>query len=117
MIARTFVNTNVLLYAHDADAGGKASASLRGFTYTVAGRQWVPEHTRNYGTWAHTATTTETVLRATGIGEVYQLSFWDSLILAAAEQDGASVVLSEDLNNGQIIAGLRVVNPFEVRTG
>jgi len=34
------------------------------------------------------------------------------MILAAAEQDGARQLLSEDLNHGQVIAGIRVVNPF-----
>jgi predicted nucleic acid-binding protein len=40
------------------------------------------------------------------------VAFWDGMILAAAEQDGASELLSEDLSHGQIIAGIRVVNPF-----
>jgi predicted nucleic acid-binding protein len=41
-----------------------------------------------------------------------QLSFWDSLILAAAASAGSSTVLSEDLNPGQTILGVRVKNPF-----
>jgi predicted nucleic acid-binding protein len=41
-----------------------------------------------------------------------QISFWDALIVASAEQDDATVIYSEDLNSGQVIAGIKVVNPF-----
>jgi hypothetical protein len=41
-----------------------------------------------------------------------QVSFWDSLILAAARSAGCSTVLSEDLNPGQAILGVKVQNPF-----
>ena len=41
-----------------------------------------------------------------------QLSFWDSLILAAASSAGCSTVVSEDLNSGQIVLGVKVQNPF-----
>jgi predicted nucleic acid-binding protein len=41
-----------------------------------------------------------------------QLSFWDALILAAAASAGCGVVLSEDLNPGQVILGVKVQNPF-----
>lgn len=41
------------------------------------------------------------------------ISFWDALIVAAAGRSGATRVLSEDLNPGQVIAGVTVVNPLE----
>jgi len=41
-----------------------------------------------------------------------QLSFWDSLILAAAASAGCSTVFSEDLASGQAILGVRVQNPL-----
>ena len=41
-----------------------------------------------------------------------QLSFWDALIIVAARRGGASVLLSEDLQHGQDIEGIRVENPF-----
>jgi predicted nucleic acid-binding protein len=40
------------------------------------------------------------------------ISFWDSLILVAARRSGAALVYTEDLQHGQTIAGLRIVNPF-----
>ena len=70
------------------------------------------EIVRNYAIWVRQPLTPTTVLRASEIGEAYRLSFWDSLILAAAEQEGAAVLLSEDLSHGQTIAGIRVTNPF-----
>lgn len=45
------------------------------------------------------------------------ISFWDALIVAAAARGGVTRVLSEDLNAGQIISGVRVVNPFDWRAG
>jgi predicted nucleic acid-binding protein len=56
--------------------------------------------------------TAETFLRALAIHARYQVSHWDSLILAAAVESGCSIVYSEDLNHGQEYAGIRVVNPF-----
>ena len=44
---------------------------------------------------------------------LFQVSFWDSLIVAAAEQANCSVLFTEDLNDGQSIRGVRVVNPFK----
>lgn len=44
--------------------------------------------------------------------ERYGISFWDALILAAAEAGGAEIVYSEDLSHGQDYGGVRVENPF-----
>ena len=51
---------------------------------------------------------------STEIEERYQLSFWDALIVAAAAQGRADVLLTEDLNSGQTIEGVRIENPFDV---
>jgi predicted nucleic acid-binding protein len=42
----------------------------------------------------------------------YQISYWDSAIIAAAAELGCETVYSEDLNHGQLYAGVRVINPF-----
>lgn len=44
--------------------------------------------------------------------ERWQLSYWDAAILEAARASRCEVVLTEDLNDGQDFAGVRVVNPF-----
>jgi predicted nucleic acid-binding protein len=133
-----FVDTNILVYAHDADAGVKrerAVEKLRELWETDAGRlsvQALQEFYVNvtkklttrvarsvarevvsiYGTWIREPTTAETILRATDVAELAQISFWDALIVAAAEQVGATQLLSEDLNDGQFIVGIKVVNPL-----
>ena len=43
----------------------------------------------------------------------YQFSFYDSLIVAAALEAGCKRLLSEDMQDGQRVAGLRIVNPFK----
>jgi len=49
---------------------------------------------------------------AWGIQDRDKLAFWDALIVAAAKVGGCGYVLTEDLQHGQKIAGVRVVNPF-----
>ena len=44
--------------------------------------------------------------------DLYRISFWDALILAAAEDGGAQVLFTEDLNHGQQYGSVRVENPF-----
>jgi predicted nucleic acid-binding protein len=46
------------------------------------------------------------------IMETYQLSFYDSLIFASAVKGGCSILYSEDFQAGQVINGVKVVNPF-----
>lgn len=48
------------------------------------------------------------------ISKETQYSYWDSLIIAMAIDTGCSVLYSEDLNNGQEIEGLKIINPFTV---
>jgi predicted nucleic acid-binding protein len=133
-----FVDTNILIYAHDADAGAKrerAAEKLRQLWETGGGRLSVQvlqefyvnvtrklstrvarstarEVVNTYSAWVREPITPETVLRATDVAELSQLSFWDALIVAAAEQAGAAELLSEDFNDGQVIAGIKVVNPL-----
>ncbi len=54
----------------------------------------------------------ELIFKAIDISIKNKISFWDSLIVSAAEESGCVIVYSEDLNDGQIINGVRVVNPF-----
>ena len=133
-----FVDSNILVYAHDADAGPKrdrAVASLRLLWESGAGRLSVQvlqefyvnvtrklatpvarstarEVVSSYGAWVHEPTTPDTVTRAIDIAEMAQIMFWDALIVASAEQVQATHVYSEDLNAGQIIAAVKIVNPL-----
>jgi predicted nucleic acid-binding protein len=133
-----FVDTNILIYAHDADAGAKRERAvetlqelweshtgrlsvqvLQEFYVNVTRKLVTPLATAKarevlsaYGAWIREPTTVTTVRRATDLAEIAQLSFWDALIVAAAEQAGAARLYTEDLNSGQVIAGIAVVNPL-----
>jgi predicted nucleic acid-binding protein len=133
-----FVDSNILIYAHDADAGPKrdrAVKSLRELWESGSGRMSVQvlqefyvnvtrklatpvaistarEVVSSYGAWVREPTTAGTVTRAIDIAALAQIQFWDALIVAAAEQADASRLYSEDLNPGQTIAGVKIVNPL-----
>ena len=59
-----------------------------------------------------TQVTVSLILKAIDISIKDGFSFWDSLILSAANNTGCILVYSEDMNNGQIICGTKVLNPF-----
>jgi len=135
-----FVDSNILLYAHDADAGLKRDRAvevLRTLWESGAGRLSVQvlqefyvnvtkrtkpatpveqstarEVVSSYGAWVREPTTPATVTRAIDIAAMAQLAFWDALIVASAEQAEATHLYSEDLNTGQIVAGVTIVNPL-----
>jgi predicted nucleic acid-binding protein len=58
------------------------------------------------------AQTVEVLDRALGLKGRYGMSIWDSTIIAAAAMLGCTEVLTEDMQHGQVIEGVRVVNPF-----
>jgi predicted nucleic acid-binding protein len=133
---KAFVDSNVLIYAHDVDAGrkrGVAKALLRDLWLTRTGAlsaqvfEYYVNVTRKIRTPLSKAAArrvvetyipwclepdTGDVNDAFRIEDEAGLNFWDALIVATAVRSGATRVLSEDLNHGQIISGVIVVNPF-----
>jgi predicted nucleic acid-binding protein len=67
---------------------------------------------REYSTWEVVTNTPESVLKALDIEMRYKTSFWDALILQAAEDAGTSILYSEDLGTGQRYGTIQVVNPL-----
>lgn len=59
---------------------------------------------------------TPLVLGAIAMSRTHRLSFWDALIVSAAISVGCKSLLSEDLNDGQVIEGVKVENPFREAT-
>jgi predicted nucleic acid-binding protein len=138
MSDRFFVDTNILIYAHDTSAGAKhdrAKALVeelwRDRTGVVstqvlqelivnlrrkAGRPLDVKATReivaDYLTWQVVVNGAESILEALDIEGRYQISFWDALVLQAAQASGAEVLYSEDLSSGQKYGSVRVVNPL-----
>ena len=53
------------------------------------------------------------VIHAVHISEKHKLSYWDALIIAAAQKAKCNVLYTEDLNPGQMIDGVTILNPFE----
>ena len=137
MSGKTFVDTNVLIYAHDIDAGEKqqiAKGVLRGLWSERTGvlsmqvlQEFYVNVTRkiasplpkelarlvvtSYAIWCSETTPAE-IAAAFRIEDESQIAFWDALIVSSAEKSGASRILSEDLNAGQRIAGILIENPF-----
>jgi predicted nucleic acid-binding protein len=65
----------------------------------------------NYVVWCVETTASE-IVAAFQIEDGAGIGFWDALIVAGARKAGADRLLTEDLNSGQVIAGVRVENPF-----
>jgi predicted nucleic acid-binding protein len=138
MTERCFLDTNILVYAHDRSTGTKHQraralveqlwASGKGVLSTqvlqelcinLRRKMAVPfsfGETRavmkDYLRWRIVVNTGESVLQALEIEARYKISFWDALILQAAESSGAAVVYSEDLSAGQQYGSVQVVNPL-----
>jgi predicted nucleic acid-binding protein len=137
MNAKTFVDTNVLVYAYDEREGYKQEAAkqillrlrqdrsgavsmqvLQEF-YTTVTRKLATQLPKDkarlivdrFAYWC-VETTPEEIKRAFRIEDEARIGFWDALIVAAAIKAGATRILSEDLNPGQIIAGIQIENPF-----
>jgi len=138
MSDKHFVDTNVLMYAHDSTAGTKhrrartliaelwnsgggvlSTQVLQELCINLrrkAGRPLSMEETRrviqDYLSWEIVVNTGESILQALEIEGRYKISFWDALIIQAAESAGADILYSEDLARGQKYGSVRVVNPF-----
>jgi predicted nucleic acid-binding protein len=70
------------------------------------------EQTRNLLTWNPQPTDTELLLRAHEIEQRYRLSWWDSLIVGAAQLQNCALLLTEDLQDRAVYGGVTVRNPF-----
>lgn len=137
MSGKTFIDSNVLIYAHDIDQRMKRSVAqdilaelfanrsgalspqvLQEFYVNITRKVAKPlskkvarEIVDDFSAWS-IETTSVDVAVAFCIEDEAKINFWDALICASALKAGADRVLSEDLNAGQRIAGLLVENPF-----
>jgi predicted nucleic acid-binding protein len=135
--AKTFVDSNILIYAVDRDAGdrhelakerlhqlwsdkdGVVSMQVLQEFYNCATRKLASPLSREiarrvvkqYAWWMVPMGVAE-LETAFAIEDAARISFWDALIVAAAVKAGAKRILTEDLHHGQTIAGVRIENPF-----
>lgn len=136
MTGPIFVDTNVLIYALDDGAGGKQEAArqwravlwenrrgrisfqvLEEFYVKVvkkwpAARDQARAEVRDLLAWRPVVLDAEIMDRAWKIEDRYRLSFWDALIVAAARAASCAGLLTEDLQDDQVVDGVRVINPF-----
>ena len=138
MSVKAFVDTNVLVYAHDSSAGQKyeqakslvrkllsqktgvvSTQVLQEFYVTVrkkvlhpgdvgTAKRWLS----HYVNWHVIENDGNAVLLAIDFEQRYQLSFWDAMIVQAANRAGLPLLYSEDLNHDQRYGTVRVENPF-----
>ncbi len=138
MSDRYFVDTNILVYAHDASAGRKherakalvqqlwrdrtgivSTQVLQELAVNLRRKAGRPVDSRtardivaDYLTWHVVVNGGESILEALDLEARYQISFWDALVLQAAQASGAEVLYSEDFSDGQTYGSVRVVNPL-----
>jgi len=133
-----FVDTNILIYAHDRDAGlkhesarkliehlwitGQGALSTQVLQELCVNLRRRVKHPlpsdeiatliEDYLSWEIVSNTPQSIIAALAIEARYKVSYWDALILHAAESCGAAVLYSEDLSHGQRYGGVEVVNPL-----
>ena len=135
---RRFVDTNILVYAHDTSAGGKQERAralleqlwntrdgclsvqiLQEFFVNVTRKIPKPLDTEaaeeivaDLSRWHVHVPAADDVLGAIGLHQRTGISFWDAMMVRSAVEIGCEVIYSEDLNHGQLYDGARVENPF-----
>jgi predicted nucleic acid-binding protein len=133
-----FLDTNILVYAHDESAGKKYEKAkalvqelwdskmgclsvqvLQEFYVTITKKVAVPldidmaaKIIEDLSYWKIYAPEAKDVLNAIDLQRRYQLPFWDAMIVWSAAESGCDIIWSENLNPGQIYAGVKLLNPF-----
>lgn len=143
MTEPVFVDTNVLIYRFDSsepdkqrrcerwvehlwsERAGRLSIQVLQELYVNLTRKLdhplePPEAqtiVRSLFAWRPVGVGRGTIEGAWRLQESYSLSWWDALIVAAAQEAGCSYLLTEDLNDGQLLDGVRVVDPLRTAPG
>lgn len=138
MTARIFVDTNVLVYRHDASSPAKQSRADDWYRllwqqrtgrlsyqvlqelYSTLTRKLKPgldaakaqQIVRSLAAWRPTSVNLPILERAWSLQASHTVSWWDALIVAAAQMGECSVLLTEDLQHGRMFDAVRVVDPF-----
>jgi predicted nucleic acid-binding protein len=133
-----FVDTNILVYAHDASESDKqpiAEALLRELWrqrtgvlstqvlqefYVVATRKYDPPMSRDlarrlvahYSNWRVVGVDLPLIVSASELEEIHSLSLWDALVVEAARRAGATRLATEDMQDGREFGELRIEDPF-----
>jgi predicted nucleic acid-binding protein len=129
------------MYAHDATAGSKherakalveqlwrdrtgvvstqvlqeLAVNLRRTSGQPLDGKVTREIVADYLTWQVVVNSGDAILEALDLETRFQISFWDALVVQAAQASGAEILYSEDLSDGQAYGAVRVVNPLRAR--
>jgi len=143
MSAPVFVDTNVLIYARDRGEPAKqprASEWLKHLWHERAGRTSVQVLSEYYVNvtrkldpglsreeawddvnallaWRPQVIDSALLQRAREIEQRYRLSWWDSLVVAAAQRQGCALLLSEDFQDGAVYGDVTIRSPFTLSLG
>lgn len=143
MTAPVFVDTNVLIYARDASEPakqpraeewlrqlwreqlGRTSVQVLSEYYVNVTRKLDPglsreeawDDVRAFLAWRPQAIDAPLIERGREIEQRYRLSWWDSLVIAAAQAQGCTLILSEDFQDGANYGGVTVRSPFTLALG
>ena len=135
---KIFLDTNIIVYAHDNSSGDKHTVAkeimdylweskkgvisvqvLQEFFVCVTKKIVKPLLLKNarmileyLSSWDVVVNDKYITLKAIDLQEKYRFSFWDSLVIQAAIQSQARILLSEDLPDGQNVKDLKILNPF-----
>ena len=137
-LQREFVDANVLVYAFDASAGAKQEAAqhllerlwvsgtgcvsiqvLQEFFVTITRKVPSPlpvddakARIREFSAWTVFAPKADDIVAAIELHTLSKIGFWDAMVVLAAAESDCDVLWTEDLNDGQLLRGVRVRNPF-----
>jgi predicted nucleic acid-binding protein len=133
---RCFIDTNLLVYADSDDEPSKQHAAALLISYAIQTRTGVistqvlneyanvalrklkvphtrlREQLRFYQQLEIVMATPEITTAAVDLHQTRSVSFYDALILASAQIAGCQLLYSEDMNRGEVIGGVKIVNPF-----
>jgi predicted nucleic acid-binding protein len=141
MTATVFVDTNVFVYARDAsepikqavaadwiarlwrEQRGRTSIQVLSEYYVTTTRKLTPglkpdeawDDMQSLLAWDPRSIDRELIEGAREVERRYKLSWWDAMIVAAAQLQNCSILLTEDLHSSMVFNGLAVRNPFEPR--
>lgn len=135
---RQFIDTNVLVYAHDVTAGAKTGQAakliddlwesgegclslqvLQEFFVNITRKVSKPlppsvvaDIIEKLGSWTTHSPTTKDLLAAIDIHGRRKISLWDALVIRSASRLGCKILWTEDLKDGETYEGVRIRNPF-----
>ena len=139
MKERSFIDTKILIYTDDADSPEKQAIAVgliesgwqngNAVLSTQVLQEYFSASTRKLKLPAEKAQRKiellshleiasiehQDIVRAIELHRLHSFSFWDSLIVRMAQKTGCTVLYSEDMQHGQKLSGLRIINPFNAR--